>query len=333
MNRIDTIHVYEVVDVLKDAPMDHIDWMGFGKDKDTFLTEPTILGLGLPFFAQSMHMIADGLGVTIDEVTAAEVDIATAAEDIPHDEGAIAKGTVAAQRHEWTMWVGGQPLIVFHAIYVTAGPEKLEPAWDWGETRYEIVIDGDPPTELDPQRCQAEGRHHGPSRLRLDGHGRHQRDPGRLRCPAGLAQPPRPRARPAPRPGPEMSTESSLHHVVFAVAADRQAGMVQLFTDLGFTFNAAELTDLGVHVQLDWDRGVELISPVPWLDRVGGGVGERLPRPPRRRCVHRGAPSARRRGGRDRGRALRVGDAVQAGILRRGVLSRRDRLCPSWVCR
>ncbi|CRZ18679.1 NAD(P)H-dependent amine dehydrogenase family protein [Mycolicibacterium neworleansense] len=148
MSRIDQIQVYEVVDVLKDAPMDHIDWMGFGKDKDKFLTEPTILGLGLPFFAQSMHMIADGLGVSIDEVTAAEVSVATAAEDIPHDEGAIPKGTVAAQRHEWTAWVGGQPLIVFHAIYVTAGPDKLQPAWDWGETRYRIVIDGDPPTEL-----------------------------------------------------------------------------------------------------------------------------------------------------------------------------------------
>lgn len=148
MSRVDTIHVYEVVDVLKDAPMDHIDWMGFGKDKDKFLTEPTILGLGLPFFAQSMHMIADGLGVTIDEVTAAEVGVATAVEDIAHDEGAIPQGTVAAQRHEWTAWVGGQPLIIFHAIYVTAGPEKLDPAWDWGETRYEIVIEGDPPTEL-----------------------------------------------------------------------------------------------------------------------------------------------------------------------------------------
>ncbi|OFB36007.1 dihydrodipicolinate reductase [Mycolicibacterium sp. (ex Dasyatis americana)] len=148
MSRIDTIHVYEVVDVLKDAPMDHIDWMGFGKDKDKFLTEPTILGLGMPFFAQSMHMIADGLGVTIDEVTAAEVEVATAAADIPHDEGVIPKGTVAAQRHEWTAWVGGKPLIVFHAIYLTADPDTLEPAWDWGETRYEIVIEGDPPTEL-----------------------------------------------------------------------------------------------------------------------------------------------------------------------------------------
>lgn len=148
MNRIDTIHVHEVVDVLKDAPMDHVEWMGFGKDKEKFLSEPTILGLGLPFFAQSMFMIADGLGVTIDEVTAAEVGVATAVEDIPHDEGVIPTGTVAAQRHEWTAWVDGRPLIVFHASYVTAGPDQLAPAWDWGETRYQIVIEGDPPTEL-----------------------------------------------------------------------------------------------------------------------------------------------------------------------------------------
>lgn len=148
VSRIDTIGVYEVVDVLNDAPLDHIDWMGFGKDKDKFLTEPTILGLGLPFFAQSMYMIADGLGVTIDEVTAAEIEVATATSDIPHDEGVIAAGMVAAQRHEWTAWVDGKPLIVFHAIYVTAGPERLDPPWNWGETRYEIVIEGDPPTEL-----------------------------------------------------------------------------------------------------------------------------------------------------------------------------------------
>lgn len=81
-----------------------------------------------------------------------------------------------------------------------------------------------------------------------------------------------------------MTSQPALHHVVFAVAAERTAGMVQMFTDLGFTFNAAELTDLGVHVHLDWDRGVELISPLPgstasvatsvndFLDRRGDGV-------------------------------------------------------------
>ncbi len=148
MSRIDKISVHEVVHVLKDAPVDHIDWMGFGKDKDAFLTEPTILGLGLPFFAQSMHMIADGLGVSIEKVTAADIEAAIAAEDIPHPDGVIPKGTVAAQRHEWTAWVDGRPLIVFHAVYVTADPEKLDPQWSYGKTRYHIVIDGDPPTEL-----------------------------------------------------------------------------------------------------------------------------------------------------------------------------------------
>jgi hypothetical protein len=147
VSKIDQIVIYEIVNVLTDAPLDHIDWMGFGKDTDKFLSEPTLLGLGVPFFAQSMYMIADGLGVKIDEVTA-DLKAAVATEDIPHELGAIARGSVAAQHHEWTAWVEGRPLIVFHAIYTTGGPGQLDPAWDWGKTRYRIVIDGDPPSAL-----------------------------------------------------------------------------------------------------------------------------------------------------------------------------------------
>jgi methylmalonyl-CoA/ethylmalonyl-CoA epimerase len=54
-----------------------------------------------------------------------------------------------------------------------------------------------------------------------------------------------------------------LHHVVFAVAAQRQADVAKLFTDLGFAFENLELGELGVHVYLDWNRGIELISPIP----------------------------------------------------------------------
>jgi hypothetical protein len=140
--------VEEVVNVLTDAPLDHIDWLGFGKDKQAFLTEPTILGLGVPFFAQSMYMIADGLGVKIDKVTAAEVKAAVATEDIAHELGVLPRDTVAAQHHEWTAWVDGRPFIVFHAIYTTTTADKLEPSWDLGRTRYRIAIEGDPPTEM-----------------------------------------------------------------------------------------------------------------------------------------------------------------------------------------
>lgn len=163
MNRIDQIRVEEVVNVLTDAPLDHIDWMGFGKDRDKFLAEPTILGLGLPFFAQSMYMIADGLGVSIEKVTAADVAAAVATEDIPHPLGAIPRDTVAAQRHEWTAWVGGSPLIVFEALYTTTTPDKLDPAWEFGKTRYRIEIQGDPPTELILQGVdQPDGTMHHP---------------------------------------------------------------------------------------------------------------------------------------------------------------------------
>jgi hypothetical protein len=45
--------------------------------------------------------------------------------------------------------VDGRPLIVFEALYTTTGTDnKLDPAWDFGKTRYRISIEGDPPTEL-----------------------------------------------------------------------------------------------------------------------------------------------------------------------------------------
>ncbi|WP_102143373.1 NAD(P)H-dependent amine dehydrogenase family protein [Mycobacterium hubeiense] len=146
-SKIENIRVIEVVNVLTDAPLDHIDWLGFGKERNKFLTEPTILGLGTVFFAQSMYMLADGLGIEIDDVTA-DLEAAVATQDIPHELGAIPSGTVAAQRHQWTARVGGEPLIVFEALYTTTSADKLNPPWDFGKTRYRIVIDGDPPSEL-----------------------------------------------------------------------------------------------------------------------------------------------------------------------------------------
>jgi 4-hydroxyphenylpyruvate dioxygenase-like putative hemolysin len=75
-----------------------------------------------------------------------------------------------------------------------------------------------------------------------------------------------------------------LHHVVFAVTPHRHADVARLFTDLGFGFEDFELAELGLHVCLDWNRGIELISPIPgspasvaasvneFLERHGDGV-------------------------------------------------------------
>lgn len=81
-----------------------------------------------------------------------------------------------------------------------------------------------------------------------------------------------------------MTGGPGLHHVVFAVAPQRWETTARMFTELGFGFNNAELAELGVRVALDWDRGVELISPIPdstaavavsvrdFLERHGDGV-------------------------------------------------------------
>ena len=57
--------------------------------------------------------------------------------------------------------------------------------------------------------------------------------------------------------------ETQLHHVVFAVAPERQVSVAQMFTELGFRFESTELTELGLRIHLDWNGGVELISAVP----------------------------------------------------------------------
>ncbi|WP_374024571.1 hypothetical protein [Mycobacterium sp. HNNTM2301] len=52
-----------------------------------------------------------------------------------------------------------------------------------------------------------------------------------------------------------------LHHAVLAVAPERLARISQFFSELGFRFQEFDLDDVGLHVLLDWARGVELVAP------------------------------------------------------------------------
>ena len=77
---------------------------------------------------------------------------------------------------------------------------------------------------------------------------------------------------------------SQLHHVVFAVAPERHDAVAQMFTALGFALQPAELTEYGIHIHLDWERGIEIVSPVAgsaapvaasvseFLDQKGDGI-------------------------------------------------------------
>lgn len=76
-------------------------------------------------------------------------------------------------------------------------------------------------------------------------------------------------------------TGPALHHVVIAVAPERAVRTAALFTELGFEFAEFDMPDVGLHVRLDWTRGIELVNPLTddpddpvrrFLDRHGDGV-------------------------------------------------------------
>ena len=59
-----------------------------------------------------------------------------------------------------------------------------------------------------------------------------------------------------------MTSSPQVHHVVYAVAAERLDTATAFFGELGFTFATFELEDVGLLVTLDWAGGVELVSPL-----------------------------------------------------------------------
>ena len=149
MNRVDHIQVYEFIDKLKN-PMIYTEVMGFGRDPDELLAKPSRSAEAPYAFAQSMALIAEGLGKKVEKLTT-KLEVAKATKDIPytvgegHPGGVIREGTVAGQHYEWTAWADGTPLITYH-FYWTMG-DDVEPRWD-NDSRYQVVIEGDPPLEV-----------------------------------------------------------------------------------------------------------------------------------------------------------------------------------------
>ncbi len=54
-----------------------------------------------------------------------------------------------------------------------------------------------------------------------------------------------------------------VHHAVFCVQGDNQERAADLWRQLGLTFTEVVLDDLEIRVLIDWDAGIELVSPLP----------------------------------------------------------------------
>lgn len=145
MERIDHIHVYEVIDHLEN-PSSYIPFMGFGRECEDLLANPSRSADAPQFFAQSMALVLESLGCTIDDLTTS-LEVAAATQDIEYPGGVVKQGTVAGQHYEWTAIVQGVPRMTFHCFWVM-GHEHLEPKWDCGVSGYRVRFEGNPPMEL-----------------------------------------------------------------------------------------------------------------------------------------------------------------------------------------
>jgi 2,4-diaminopentanoate dehydrogenase len=151
MNRVDLIEVTEVIDKIRN-PMIYTEMMGFGRDPDELLANPSRSPDAPYAFEGSMRMVAEGLGKSIKKITT-RLEVATATQDIPYalgiglpDTGLIKKGMVAGQHFEWTAWADGKPLIIYHFYWVMG--EYVEPQWLTHDSCYKVVIKGDPALEV-----------------------------------------------------------------------------------------------------------------------------------------------------------------------------------------
>jgi hypothetical protein len=135
------IRTYGTVSVVRDI-------MLFGHTPEAAARSPMlkILGGG---FEQSIDMVADALGVTLDaqKRTTHEMAVATAPIDSPI--GPIPIGRVAAQRFTWQGLVRGEPFATARVNWLM-GEEHLDPPWRFGPEgeRFEVEITGDPSVSL-----------------------------------------------------------------------------------------------------------------------------------------------------------------------------------------
>jgi len=131
--------------------------MLFGKPVDVARQSPMlkILGAG---FSQSLDMMGDALGLTLDVEKQTEHQIAVATAPIDSPVGTIEPGLVAGQRFSWHGCVGGEPVVTARVNWMM-GDEHLEPAdadsevphgWKFGPKaeRFEVVVSGEPPVHL-----------------------------------------------------------------------------------------------------------------------------------------------------------------------------------------
>jgi hypothetical protein len=153
-SRIDSVLVREHSDFsFYPSPQIIFDVMGFSFAPERFESHTARYRKWLSgLFEESVLMVADGLGLELDELTVeSEVELAT--EDLTIAAGPVPRGTVAGQRWEWCGVAAGRDVIRLEAIYKahkSVAPQWQSPAWV-------CTIEGEPRLHFEANKWTTNG--------------------------------------------------------------------------------------------------------------------------------------------------------------------------------
>ena len=145
--RIDQVYVRESSEFSRyPSPEIILGMMGFGQPAEAYEAHGArYRGWLSGLFAESVWMVADGLGVALDGIETTRGGGAGRRRISRSPPGSSPAGTVAAQRWTWRGMVGARPVVVLEAVY-KAAPHV---APDWPGSGWLTRIEGKPSITLD----------------------------------------------------------------------------------------------------------------------------------------------------------------------------------------
>lgn len=143
--QLDVLTIQEYADLSqRNSPAILFDVMGFGGPPGDFAQ--LRLDHLRNSFGPSLRLLAEGIGLPLDEVTATG-EVATAARTFDIAAGTIPQGTVAAQRITISGMHKGRTVLQFQAIWHCGA--QAETDWEMRPTGWHIGVEGDAPLEID----------------------------------------------------------------------------------------------------------------------------------------------------------------------------------------
>ena len=142
-DRIDKITINEASDTtLYDSPATELP-AGFGR-RSTTPSCPGMAAKGTAVFGEAVAMVADALGVELDEIVC-EAEYAQTTEDVVMDSWTIPAGCVAGVAASWQGKVGDRTVVELNVRWKKG--QTLEPDWPI-EEGHVIQVDGRPTVRL-----------------------------------------------------------------------------------------------------------------------------------------------------------------------------------------